>query len=95
MKGGGVARQLFLLSQTPLVVQVNFFSGSEHFFTRAEVNFKKLGYSTPPMSMSTEYRLHSELYSFWANDIFKSTVTATEYCSVLTHNKRHEVQHTI
>ena len=42
--------------------------------------------------MSSEYRLHSELYSFWANDIFKSTVTATEYCSVLTHNKRHEVQ---
>ena len=49
--GGGVARQLFLLSQPPLVVQVSFFSDSEHFLNRAKVNFEKSVYSSAPMRM--------------------------------------------
>ena len=45
-----MARQLFLLSQPPLVVQVSFFSDSEHFLNRAKVNFEKSVYSSAPMN---------------------------------------------
>ena len=50
-RGGGMARQLFLLSQPSLVVQVSFYSDSEHFLNRAKVNFEKSVYSSAPLGM--------------------------------------------
>ena len=55
---GGVARQLFLLSQPPLVVQVSFYSDSEHFLNRAKVNFEKLVYSSAPLCINSQPQFH-------------------------------------
>ena len=40
---------MFLLSQPSLVVQVSFYSDSEHFLNRAKVNFEKSVYSSAPV----------------------------------------------
>ena len=45
----GMARQLFLISQTPMVVQVRFFSDSEQVVDRAEVILYKSVHSSSPM----------------------------------------------